>query len=437
MPSGLIRRTICTSLAVALAACGGGGSPPTTPSTPAPTPTPDLGPPNIVIILADDMGYGDLGSFGNPLIKTPNIDKLATEGIRFTSFYVPVPICAPSRAGLMTGRWPYRTGIPWNPPVKLNDDEITIADALRGRGYATGMVGKWHLGWTAADFPTHHGFDYYYGIPAGEDESDWVSGDQPTKDTVSPDMLSRRYTDSAITWIKSVPKGRPFFMYLAHRDPHLPNEMSAPFLGQSADGLYGDTIQALDWTVGELMKALKDMGVDQNTLVIFTSDNGPVIPPQGPGSAGPLFGGKGSCQEGGIRVPGIAWWPARIHGGRVVGEPVSTMDLFPTLVTLARGVVPGDRKYDGMDVSRLLTGEISKLSGPGIDGGREIVFWYQRDPVAIRSGKWKWLRAGFWNPLPALYDLDADPGEANDLSKTRPDIAQQLDARIDQLLAGG
>jgi arylsulfatase A-like enzyme len=382
------------------------------------------------------MGYGDLGSFGNPLIKTPNIDKLAAEGIRFTSFYVPVPICAPSRAGLMTGRWPYRTGIPWNPPVKLNDDEITIADALRGRGYATGMVGKWHLGWTAADFPTHHGFDYYFGIPAGEDESDWISGDQPTKDTVSPDMLSRRYTDSAITWIKGVPKGRPFFMYLAHRDPHLPNEMSAPFLGQSAAGLYGDTIQALDWTVGELMKALKDMGADQNTLVIFTSDNGPVIPPLGPGSAGPLYGGKGSCQEGGIRVPGIAWWPARIHGGRVVSEPVSTMDLFPTLVTLARGAVPGDRKYDGMDVSRLLTGEISKLSGPGIDGGREIVFWYQRDPVAIRSGKWKWLRAGFWNPLPALYDLDVDPGEAHDLSKTRPDLAQQLDARITELVSG-
>ncbi len=437
MRFGLIRRTICLSLAVVLAACGGGGSSPTAPPTPSPTPTPDLGPPNIVIILADDMGYGDLGSFGNPLIKTPNIDKLATEGIRFTSFYVPVPICAPSRAGLMTGRWPYRTGIPWNPPVKLNDDEITIADALRGRGYATGMVGKWHLGWTAPDFPTHHGFDYYYGIPAGEDESDFVLGDQLTTDRVPPEMLSRRYTDSAITWIKGVPKGRPFFMYLAHRDPHLPNEMSAPFLGQSAGGLYGDTIEALDWTVGELMKALKDLGVDQNTLVIFTSDNGPVIPPAGPGSAGPLSGAKGSCQEGGIRVPGIARWPAKIRAGRVVGEPVSTMDLFPTLVTLAGGAVPGDRKYDGMDVSRLLTGEISKLSGPGIDGGREIVFWYQRSPVAIRSGKWKWLRAGFWNPRAALYDLDADPGEATDLSKTRLDLAQQLDARITELLSGG
>ena len=408
-----------------------------TPSTPTPTPTPALGPPNVVVILADDLGYGDLGSFGNAKIKTPNIDKLATEGVKLTSFYVPVPICAPSRAGLMTGRWPYRTGIPWNPPVKLNDDEITIADALRGRGYATGMVGKWHLGWTPSDFPTHHGFDYYYGIPAGEDESDWVLGDQPTRDTVSPDMLSRRYTDAAITWIKGVPKGRPFFMYLAHRDPHLPNSMSAPFLGQSAGGLYGDVIEALDFTVGELLQALKDIGAEQNTLILFTSDNGPVIPPQGPGSAGPLYGAKGSCQEGGIRVPALARWPARIPPGRAITEPVSTMDLFPTLLALAGGTLPTDRKYDGMDVGKLLTGEINRLSGPGIDGGREIVFWYERNPVAIRSGKWKWLRAGFWSPIPSLYDLEADPGEAHDLRQTRPDLAQQLDARIDQLVFGG
>jgi len=383
------------------------------------------------------MGYGDLGSYGNPLIKTPNIDKLAAEGIRFTSFYVPVPICAPSRAGLMTGRWPYRTGIPWNPPSRLNDGEITIADALHARGYTTGMVGKWHLGWVAEDFPTHHGFDYYYGIPAGEDESDFVLGDRPTRDTAPPEMLSRRYTDYAITWMKGVPKGRPFFLYLAHRDPHLPNWMSAPFLGQSKGGLYGDVIEAMDWTVGELMAALKDVGVDQNTIVIFASDNGPVIPPQGPGSAGPLFGAKGSCQEGGIRVPGIAWWPARIRPGRVVSEPVSTMDLFPTLLTLAGGTVPTDRKYDGMDVSKLLTGEIDKLTGPGIDGGREIVFWYERSPVAIRSGKWKYLRSGFWNPAPALYDLEADPGEAHDLRPTRRDLADKLNDRIDELLSGG
>ena len=422
---------------LALAACGGGGGSPSPPPTPAPTPTPSLGPPNVVIILADDLGYGDLGAFGHPLIKTPNLDRMAAEGIRFTSFYVPVPICAPSRAGLLTGRWPYRTGIPWNPPTRLNDDEVTIADALRARGYATGMVGKWHLGWTAADFPTHHGFDSYYGIPAGEDESDFVRGDQLTPDRVGSEMLARRYTDEAITWMRGVPRGRPFFMYLAHRSPHLPNHVAAPFAGRSAAGLYGDVIEELDWTVGELLKALQDMGADENTLVLFTSDNGPVVPPEGPGSAGPLYGDKGSCQEGGIRVPAIARWPARIRGPRVVSEPVSTMDLFPTLVALAGGTLPADRRYDGMDVSRLLTGEIARLTGPGVDGGREIVFWYGRNPVAIRSGRWKYLRPGFWNPFPALYDVEADPGEANDLRQARPDLAEQLDGRIDEILDQG
>ena len=433
-----VRALTAVTLAAALWACGGGGSTPlSAPPTPAPTPTPDLGPPNVVLILADDLGYGDLGAYGNPRTRTPNLDKLAAEGIRFTSFYVPVPICAPSRAGLMTGRWPYRTGIPWNPPVRLNDDEVTIADALRDRGYATGMVGKWHLGWTGPDFPIHHGFDFYYGIPAGEDESDFVRGDQLTRDGVGRDMLARRYTDEAITWMRGVPRGRPFFMYIAHRSPHLPNYVAPPFEGTSPGGLYGDVIEELDWTVGEVVKALESMGAGQNTLVLFTSDNGPVIPPKGPGSAGPLYGDKGSCQEGGIRVPGIAWWPARIRGGRVVSEPVSTMDLFPTLVALAGGALPADREYDGMDVSRLLTGEIARLPGPGIDGSREIVFWYQRSPVAIRSGPWKYLRAGFWNPVPALYDVEADPGETNDLGKARPDLARQLDERIDQLVSGG
>jgi arylsulfatase A len=423
--------------AVLLASCGGGSSSPTPVPTPSATPTPPLGPPNVVVVLADDLGYGDLSSFGSPKIKTPNLDRLGAEGIRFTSFYVPVPICAPSRAGLMTGRWPYRTGIPWNPPDRLNDDEITIADALHARGYATGMVGKWHLGWVPADMPIHHGFDYYYGIPTGEDESDFVSGDQLTTDRVPPEMLARRYSDYAIAWIKSVPRGKPFFLYLAHRSPHLPNYIAPPFQGRSAGGLYGDVIEELDFTVGELIKALKEIGADQNTLVVFTSDNGPEVPPRGPGSAGPLTGSKGSCQEGGIRVPAFARWPARIPPGRVVTEPVSTMDLFPTFVALAGGSLPTDREYDGIDVSGLLTGEVTRLSGPGIDGGREIVFWYQRSPAAIRSGRWKYLRGGFWNPAPALYDLEADPGEANDLSRSQPDLADRLERRIGELLDAG
>ena len=360
--------------------CGGGASSPAAVPAPATTaaatPAPNLGPPNVVLILADDMGWGDLGSYGNTAIKTPNLDRLAAEGARFTAFYVPAPICAPSRAGLMTGRFPGRTGIPWNPPDKLHDDEVVIAEVLKGRGYATGMVGKWHLGWVAQDMPIHHGFDYYYGIPAGEDEGDFVLGDQPTRDSVGPDQLARRYTQEALKFI-AANKDRRFFMYIAHRDPHLPNSPAAEFAGRSAGGSYGDTIEALDATVGDLMKGLKDLGLDQNTLVLFTSDNGPVIPPKGPGSAGPFSGAKGSCEEGGVRVPGIARWPARIRAGRVVNEPVSTLDLFPTLVTLTGAVLPS-RHYDGQDVSRLLTGEVDRIGGSGIDGGREIAFFGQR-----------------------------------------------------------
>jgi arylsulfatase A len=432
-----VRALLLLAGALALWRCGGGDASPTPVPSASTTPTPSLGPPNVVVILADDLGYGDLSSYGNGRIRTPNIDRLGAEGIRFTSFYVPVPLCAPSRAGLMTGRWPYRTGIPWNPPDRLNDGEITIADALHERGYATGMVGKWHLGWLAPDMPIHHGFDYYWGIPTGEDESDFIEGDHPTSETASREMLARRYTEKAVDFIRGVPRGKPFFVYLAHRSPHQPNYIAPPFQGQSAGGLYGDVIEELDWTVGELMRALRDAAADQNTLVLFTSDNGPEAPPRGPGSAAPLSGAKGSCEEGGIRVPALARWPARIAAGRVVSDPVSTMDLFPTLVTLAGGTVPTDRRYDGQDISRLLTGETQHLSGPGIDGGREIVFWYQRSPVAIRSGRYKYLRGGFWNPAPALYDVEADPGETTDLRRTRPELADQLDRRIGELLEQG
>jgi arylsulfatase A len=408
--------------------CGGGSSSPTTAPTPTPTPTPPLGPPNVVVILADDLGYGDLSSFGNPKIKTPNLDQLGAEGIRFTSFYVPVPICAPSRAGLMTGRWPYRTGIPWNPPDKLNGDEITIADALHARGYATGMVGKWHLGWEKTDMPVYFGFDFYYGIPAGEDETQFIYGDQPTRDSVSPDQLARRYTEEAIRFIAG--RGtRPVFMYVAHRDPHLDNSPAPEFVGHSGAGAYGDVVEQLDATVGTLMAALRTMGIDQNTLVIFTSDNGPVTPP---GSAGPYSGAKGSCEDGGIRVPMIARWPARIPPGRVITEPASNLDIFPTLLTVT-GATPPYRSLHGQDITRLLTGEVDRIGGQGIDGGRELVFFGQSGAAGLRSGKWKYLRPGLWSGTATLFDLEADPGEKRDLSRVRPDLAKQLEARLQDL----
>jgi len=427
------RLVLALSAAFACVACGGAASVPVAPPTPTPTPTPS-GPPNILLILADDLGYGDLSSYGHPQIKTPVLDRLAAEGVRFTSFYVPAPVCAPSPAGLMTGRWPVRTGIPWNPPVRLYDEEITIADALHARGYATSMLGKWHLGWYSLDMPTHHGFDSYYGIPAGEDGNDFWRGDQITKDTVGLDMLARKYLDEASTFVRSV-GNRPFFLYIAHRTPHATNFASDLFLGKSGFGIYGDAIEEMDWTTGELLKVLHETGQDQNLLVFFASDNGPALGE--PGTARPLSGAKGSCLEGGIRVPGIAWWPGKIPPGRVLVEPASTLDLFPTFLALAGGALPTDRKYDGQDITKLLTGELTKLPGPGVDGSREFLFWFGPNAVAVRSGKWKYLRPGFWSQIPALYDLEADPGEQKDLSKTFPDMADRLSRRFDEILGGG
>jgi arylsulfatase len=417
----------------------GGGSPslPSQPSVPvaapAPTPTPDLGPPNVVLILADDLGWGDLGSYGNRLIRTPNLDRLAAEGVRFTSFYVPTPVCSASRAGLLTGRFPGRVGIPWNPPTRLNQGEVVIASTLRARGYATGMVGKWHLGWERTEMPIHHGFDFYWGLPAGEDETDFVLGDSPTKDAAPPDQLAARYTETAVKFISATPRDRRFFMYVAHRDPHLVNYPAPEFAGRSAHGAYGDVVEQLDASVGDLMKYLRDSGQDQNTLVIFMSDNGPVVPPRGPGSAGPWSGGKFSCEEGGVRVPAIMRWPARIRPGRVVDEIVSSLDLFPTLVTVTGATLP-PRPMDGEDVSRLVTGEVDRIAGRGIDGGREVVFSGQNGVSGMRSGRWKYLRRGIWSDTPTLIDLAADPGEQQDLSRARPELVKQLEARVQELI---
>jgi len=429
-----------TSVVVALLSgslsCGGGQ--PVLPSSASktgdaaaaavPTPAPNLGPPNVVLILADDLGWGDLGSYGNRTIRTPNLDRLAAEGARFTSFYVPAPICAPSRAGLLTGRFPPRVGIPWNPPTRLHDGEVVLAKVLKAGGYATGMVGKWHLGWERDDMPTHHGFDFYYGIPAGEDESDFVLGDSLTTDTVAPSELARRYTNEAVRFIGD--HRQRFFMYVAHRDPHLDNYPSREFAGRSGAGAYGDVVEQLDASVGDLMRSLLEQNLDRNTLVLFMSDNGPVTPP---GSPGPFSGGKFSCEEGGVRVPLIARWPARIPAGRVVHEPASSLDLFPTIVALTGATLPA-KPYDGKDISRLLTGQVERIGGQGIDGGREIVFFGPTGPAGLRSGKWKYLRAGLWSGTATLFDLEADPGEKLDMSRARPDLVKQLDGRLLELL---
>lgn len=437
-------RCALIALAALALSCGGGGStgspssptgaagsPP--PAAPAWAPVLGLGPPNVVLVVADDLGWGDLGVYGNRVIRTPNIDTLAAEGARFTSFYVPTPICAASRAGLLTGRLPGRVGIPWNPPNRLNRGEVVLASVLRARGYATGIVGKWHLGWDREEMPIHYGFDYYWGLPAGEDETDFILGDSPTRDSAPPDQLARRYTERAVQFMQAQPRERRFFTYLAHRDPHLANFPAPEFAGRSGAGAYGDVIEQLDASVGELLKYLRDSGLEQNTLLIFMSDNGPMIPPRGPGSAGPWSGGKFSCEEGGVRVPAIMRWPARIRPGRVVDEVVSSLDLFPSLVTLTGATLP-PRPMDGQDVSPLVTGDVERIPGRGIDGGRELVFSGPTGAAGLRSGKWKYLRPGTWSGSTTLFDLSADPGEKHDLSRERPDLVRQLDARLQELI---
>ena len=266
-------------MALVLSGCGG----PTLPSAeppassepaPSPSPSPFTGPANIVLVVADDLGFGDLSAFGSTTIKTPNLDRLASEGMRLTQFTVPSPVCAPSRAALMTGRYPGRTGIHWNPPHHLFPHERTLGDLLRDQGYATGLVGKWHLGFERDDLPAFHGFDFYYGLPYGEDPDNFYLGDAPTSDTVDFPFLAHKYTEEAVSFLRGV-KDRPFFLCVAHRSPHTPLFASGPFLGKSEAGLYGDVVEELDFEVGRLVAALKDMGHERDTLVFFTSDNGP------------------------------------------------------------------------------------------------------------------------------------------------------------------
>ena len=418
-------------LAVLLVACGGQGSS-TTPSptvvTPTPTPSPK-GPLNVILIVADDLGWGDLGAYGSPIIKTPNLDRMATEGMRLTQFTVPSPVCAPSRAALMTGRYPARTGIHWNPPDSLRPRERTLGDLFKAQGYATGMVGKWHLGFEHDDLPVYHGFDFYYGLPYGEDPNGFYLNDGPTNDTVGFELLARKYTEEAVKFIRRS-EGRPFFLYVAHRSPHTPLLASDQFLGRSMGGIYGDVVEELDFQVGELLRAIKEMGKDRNTLVVFTSDNGPSRQDGEFGSAGPFLGGKGSCLEGGVRVPAIVWWPGRISGGRVSDEPTSTLDLLPTFFAAAALSEPTDRPLDGRDLMPLLTGAVSQLSGPGEGGGRELLHFYSSEAVALRSGRFKYLAPGFWDTAPGLYDLLADPGETRNLIPEQPEQARRLKDRL-------
>ena len=416
-------------------------------------------PPNVVVILTDDQGYNDLGCYGSPSIRTPRIDRMAAEGVRFTDWYAPAPVCTPTRAGLLTGCYPQRLGFGMIPKERPNGtdahvlyarsqhgmhlSEVTIAEMLKARRYATGMVGKWHLGDAPEFLPTRQGFDSYFGIPYSNDmrPTTLVRGERVIEDPVDQPTLTRRYTDESIRFVREN-KDRPFFLYLAHNMPHTPLHASEQFRGKSPRGLYGDVIEELDWNTGRLLDAIGELGLDERTLVVFTSDNGPwhVRGEQG-GSATPLRAGKGTTYEGGMRVPFIARWPGRVPAGKTSREPLSHLDLLPTIAALTGAAAPSDRTIDGKDVAPLLLGT------PGAKNPHEAFYYFSDGCLnAVRSGKWKLklettlqdethygkVSAPDAKIPPALYDLELDPGEQKSLLVDHPEIAKRLQTLADK-----
>jgi arylsulfatase A len=399
--------------------------------------------PNIILIYMDDMGYGDLECYGHPLIKTPHLNQLASEGIRFTSFYAPAAVCTPSRAGLLTGRYPVRNA-PFNfgpeSTTGLPVSEITIADVLKEAGYTTAAIGKWHLGHLPEYLPTARGFDSFYGLPYSNDmilpwcpwltDSDklmlYEDSTAVTEIGKKQDRLTMDYTSQAISFIKEQ-ADNPFFLYLAHSMPHLPISAAQEFKGTSAAGLYGDVIEMVDWTVGEIIKTLQEANIEEKTLVIFTSDNGPWhnlpermlqdgIEPWHTGSSGTLRGAKATTYEGGLRVPAIMYWPGQIPANQVSQELATGLDIFPTLVEVSGAQMPVGLKIDGLNLLPLLKGE---------DASPRKTFIYCKEKTiqAIRKKEWK-LR--YTEEGMELYNLNEDPSEKYNRAEEFPKMVQTL-----------
>lgn len=431
--------------------------------------------PNIVLILADDLGYGDLSCYGAKDIATPNIDRMASEGMKLNSFYVS-PVCSPTRAALMTGSHSARVGIggvmfPRN-NHGINPDEITLPELLRAQGYATAIVGKWHLGNQDMFQPLNHGFDYWFGTPSSNSQFyypaikdyavDCVFREGYTREGIlkretaacplvrdnvvievpaDQTRFTQRYTREAIRFITDN-KDKPFFLYLPHNMPHIPLHASERFVGSSKRGIYGDTIQELDWSTGEILRTLRTLGLDKNTLVIFTSDNGPNTSKGG--DAGPLNGGKGSTLEGGVRVPFVARWTGKIPAGRESEEATTAMDLLPTLTGLAQGGVTDDRVIDGKDIWPLLAGK------PNAKSPHEAIYYLRgRGVQGIRVGDWKYRLATEKLPqeknskrqqggnikskkveVESLHNLSHDIGEKKNVIDDYPEIAHRLKRQL-------
>jgi arylsulfatase A len=422
--------------------------------------------PNIVVILADDLGYSDIGSFGAIDFETPQLDRMAREGRRFTDFYVGAPACTGSRAALMTGCYPVRAGfadqvsyrangtfspsrVLWpNSKWGINPDEITVPEVLRDAGYVTGMIGKWHLGDAPKFNPTRHGFMEFFGAPYSHDMDPYYFLHGETKLPEKPDLDHhvQRYTDEALKFIREKANAdKPFFLYFAHHNPHTPLVASENFKGKTKRGAFGDAVAELDWSVGKVFDALRTEKIDRHTLVIFTSDNGPWLArgEQG-GSARPLRGGKGTTYEGGMREPCVMWWPGTIPAGTTCHEMAATLDFLPTFAALAGTKPAAGRTIDGHDIRELMTNDSAETPW------KAFYYFLGNELHAVRSGDWK-LRAknNLFNEniyrkdaskdvvIPeALYNLRTDPGEQKSVIKDYPQIAKRLekllaDARAD------
>lgn len=435
--------------------------------------TPAGDPVNVVVILADDLGYGDLGCYGHARFKTPHLDRMAQEGARLTRFYVPTPYCAPSRAALLTGRYPLRNGMTRNPfpkedlggvrqdgDIGLAESEVTLGEAFQAAGYRTAHVGKWHLGHLPRYYPTRNGFHEYFGILYSNDMHPvkLFDGEKEVEYPVVQSTITKRYTERALKFMEEN-KDRSFFLYLAHSMPHKPLAVSEAFSGKSGAGLYGDVLAELDWGVGQVLQKLKDLGIEGKTLVWFTSDNGPWYG----GSSGGLRGMKGLTFEGGLRVPLIARWPGKIPAGHVSHEPAIVMDLFATSLKAAGVAAPEGRAIDGRDLLPLLTSDARSPHEAlfGMRGGtlssvlagnwklhltaagpaRERVWkpddkWTDPrapDGVRILAPKEQYHPSAYPGVLGgepagpgALFDLGSDPAERKNVADGHPEVVARL-----------
>ncbi|MEM6769753.1 MAG: sulfatase [Bacteroidota bacterium] len=429
--------------------------------------------PNIIVILADDLGYGDLSGYGSPVISTPYLDRMAAEGMKLTSFYA-MPSCSPSRAALLTGCFPPRVGIPdvigppgpqWTADKQygLHPDEETLAEILQGAGYATGMIGKWHLGHFPEVMPQQHGFETFFGLPYSNDMlpkrgyPDLALLDGTDTVEVNPDQhfLTYRYMERAVGFIREH-QAEPFFLYLAHSMPHVPIFAAPPFDGRSGRGTFADVVEEIDASIGSIFLELKNLGIDDNTLVIFTSDNGPWLTyGNHAGSAGPFREGKGTTWEGGVRVPCIWRWPAGIAPGKIDHKPATLADILPTIAEVCGAKLPA-QKIDGRDLTALFVPTNAPaspvpLSPSNVPEDAVIPYWRSGNLDAIRRGKWKLHRRHHYRYVEEvanggqegkyaytttgqeLYDLYGDPAERYDVAAQHPEIVAELEALGQQL----